>query len=139
MACAATGRGHASRAPSSRSPSCLKGNGPPGEATISCAFMTRTPPTPDLARVTLGVLVIGLLVFACLWILKPFVGAIVWASMLVIATWPSFIALQARLGGRRWLAILIMTLAMLLVIVLPLVVAAGTIVEHVDDIRLMVT
>jgi len=103
------------------------------------ASMTRPPPTPDLARVTLGVLVIGLLVFACLWILKPFIGAIVWASMLVIATWPSFIKLQARLGGRRWLAILIMTVAMLLIIVLPLVVAVGTIVEHVDDIRHVVT
>src|SRR5262252_3187983 len=95
--------------------------------------MARPLPSPDLARVTLSVLVIGLLVFACLWILEPFIGAIVWASMLVIATWPSFLSLEARLGGRRWLAILIMTLVMLLLIVLPVVLAVGTIVGHVDE------
>ena len=92
-----------------------------------------SPSSGDLARVTLGVMVIGLLVVACLWILKPFLGAIVWASMLVIATWPSLISLQARLGGRRWLAIAIMTLAMLLIVVLPLVLAVATIVANVDQ------
>jgi predicted PurR-regulated permease PerM len=93
----------------------------------------RTPPSADLARVTLSVLVIGLLVVSCLWILRPFIGAIVWATMVVVATWPTMLALQARLGGRRWLAIAIMTLAMLLVLVVPLVVAASAIVEHAGD------
>jgi predicted PurR-regulated permease PerM len=96
--------------------------------------MDRAPSSPDLARVTLSVLVLGLLVVACLWILRPFAGAIVWAAMLVIATWPTLLALQARLGGRRWLAIAIVTLVMLLLIVLPVVLAVGTIVAHVSDI-----
>lgn len=96
--------------------------------------MAGAPSSPDLTRVTLSVLVIGLLVVTCLWILKPFLGAIVWASMLVIATWPTLLALQRRLGGRRWLAIVIMTLTMLLMILLPVVLAVGTIVEHVGDI-----
>jgi len=94
---------------------------------------------PDLARVTLGVLVIGLLVFACLWILKPFIGAIVWASMLVVATWPGFLKLEARLGGRRWLAIVLMTMTMLLLIVLPLALAVVTIVRNLDVITGWVT
>jgi predicted PurR-regulated permease PerM len=96
--------------------------------------MGRTPSSPDLARVTLSVLVLGLLVFTCLWILRPFAGAIVWAAMLVIATWPNLLSLQARLGGRRWLAITIATVVMLLLIVLPLVLAVGTIVTNVHDI-----
>ena len=96
--------------------------------------MDRTPtPSPDLPRLTLSVLVIGLLVLACLYILEPFLGAIVWASMLVIATWPNFLSLEARLGNRRWLAIVIMTVVMLLLIVLPVIFAVATIVEHVDD------
>src|SRR3954470_19944577 len=90
----------------------------------ACA-MTRTPPSPDLARATMSVLAIGLLIVTCLWILRPFLGAIVWATMVVVATWPSMLALQARLGGRRWLAILVMTIGLLLVLVLPLALAAS--------------
>jgi predicted PurR-regulated permease PerM len=94
------------------------------------AMTTRTPPTGDLARATLSVLVIGLLVVACLWILRPFFAAIVWAMMVVVATWPTMTALQARLGGRRWLAITIMTVAMLMVLVVPLVFAAVAIFDN---------
>src|SRR4051794_29248128 len=97
---------------------------PAGSRIMATPMTTRTPPSGDLARVTLSVLVIGLLVVACLWILKPFFAAIVWATMVVVATWPAMIALQARLGGRRWLATTIMTAAMLMVLVVPLVFAA---------------
>ena len=95
--------------------------------------MLRTVPSADLTRVTLSVLVIGLLLVACLWILSPFLAAIAWAGMMVIATWPTLLALQARLGGRRWLAIIVLTFAMLLVIVLPLVLAVGTIAAHANE------
>jgi len=102
--------------------------------------MARTPPpSSDLARVTLSVLTLGLLVVACLWILSPFLGAIVWASMLVIATWSNLLSLQARLGGRRWLAITIVTCAMLLIVVLPLVLAVVTIVQGVGDMSGWIT
>jgi len=97
--------------------------------------MTRTTASPpDLARVTLSVLVLGLLVVTCLWILRPFLGAIVWATMVVVATWPTLLALQARLGGRRWLAIALMSLAMLLVLVLPLAIAAVAVFQHADRV-----
>ena len=88
----------------------------------------------DLTRITLGVVFIGLMIVASLWVLLPFVGATVWATMVVVATWPIMIAVQARLGGRRWLAVTIMTLAMLLVLVVPLVLAVTTIVDYADDI-----
>jgi predicted PurR-regulated permease PerM len=96
--------------------------------------MARTTSSPDLARATLSVLTVGLLVVTCLWILKPFLGAIVWATMVVVATWPSMLALQARLGGRRWLAVIVMTIAMLLVLVLPLGLAASAIFQHADRV-----
>jgi predicted PurR-regulated permease PerM len=93
----------------------------------------RLPPSADLTRITLSVLVIGLLVVSCLWILRPFIGAIVWAAMVVVATWPTMLSLQARLGGRRWLAIAIMTTAMLMVLLVPLVLAVSAIIDHADD------
>lgn len=92
------------------------------------------PPSSDVVRVTLSVLVIGLLVVACLWILKPFLGAIVWATMIVVSTWPAMTGIQARLGGRRWVAILVMTLAMIVMLVVPLALAAVAIFEHVDRV-----
>ncbi|HEY7742661.1 MAG TPA: AI-2E family transporter YdiK [Burkholderiales bacterium] len=95
--------------------------------------MISPPPSRDLARITLSVLVLGLLIVACLWILKPFLAATVWATMIVVATWPMMLAVQARLRGRRWAAVTVMTTAMLLVLVVPLVLAVATIVNHADD------
>src|SRR6185503_12341857 len=88
----------------------------------------------ELTRIVLTVLVIGLLMAATLWILRPFLGAIIWATMIVVATWPQFLALQRRLGGRRWAAVSVMSVILLLLLVVPLSAAIGTVVVHVDDI-----
>jgi predicted PurR-regulated permease PerM len=95
--------------------------------------MNPPPPSGDLARITLKVLVLGLLIAACLWILQPFLAATVWATMIVVATWPMMLSVQAWLGGRRWAAVTVMTLAILLMLVVPLVLAVVTIVDHADD------
>ncbi|MGH8642241.1 MAG: AI-2E family transporter YdiK [Burkholderiales bacterium] len=95
--------------------------------------MNSPPPARDLARITLAVLVIGLMIVACLWILQPFLAATIWATMIVVATWPMMLGVQARLGGRRWAAVTVMTLAMLLVLVAPVVLAVATIVDHADQ------
>jgi predicted PurR-regulated permease PerM len=89
---------------------------------------------PDLFRSILVVTILGLLVVLSLWILQPFLPALVWATMIAVATWPMMLAVQARLWRRRWLAVLVMTLAMLLVFVIPFALAVGTLVTHVDDI-----
>jgi predicted PurR-regulated permease PerM len=95
--------------------------------------MIPSPPSRDLTRITLAVLVIGLMIVVCLWILQPFLAALVWATMIVVATWPMMLGVQARLGGRRWAAVSVMTFAMLLVLVVPIVLAVATIVDHADD------
>src|SRR5260370_6489623 len=89
----------------------------------------------DLARRTLAVLFSGGLIAASFFVVRPFLGATVWATTLVIATWPLMLQLQAALGGRRWPAVLLMTLGLLLIVVLPLSFAIGAIVVNSD--RLM--
>jgi predicted PurR-regulated permease PerM len=84
----------------------------------------------DLARNTLAILCILGLIGLSLWVLQPFLAASVWAAMLVVATWPLFRALEARLGNRRAPAVAIMTLAMLLLLILPLWLAVDSILEH---------
>src|SRR4249920_2113173 len=73
----------------------------------------------ELTRNTLAVLFLVGLIAASFWILHPFLGAVIWATMIVVATWPLLRSLEARVGGRRSIAVALMTLAMILVFVLP--------------------
>ena len=90
--------------------------------------------TRDLTRIVLAVLAIGGLILASVWILRPFLAPVIWASMIVVSTWPVMLAIQGRLWHRRWLAVTVMTVALLLVFVAPFSAAIGTIVTHADDI-----
>jgi predicted PurR-regulated permease PerM len=91
-------------------------------------------PDGDLARIVLGVLTIGGLMVATFWILSPFIGAIIWAVMIVVATWSPMLRVQRWAGNRRWIAVTIMSIILLLVLIVPLSAAVVTVVEHVDDI-----
>jgi predicted PurR-regulated permease PerM len=93
---------------------------------------------PDLTRTTLAVLFIGGLLAASVWVMQPFLPAIVWALTLVITTWPMMLRVQRRLGHRRGLAVSVMTLALLLVLILPFWLAISTIVANTDDIANLV-
>jgi predicted PurR-regulated permease PerM len=91
-------------------------------------------PGADLARTTFAVLAIGALTAVSLWILRPFLGPAIWATMVVVATWPLLLRVQERLWGRRALAVTVMTLALLLLFVVPLALAVLTIVGNADQI-----
>ncbi|UCV11095.1 AI-2E family transporter YdiK [Dechloromonas denitrificans] len=84
----------------------------------------------DLARNTLAILCILGLIGLSLWVLRPFLAATVWATMIVVATWPVFKSLEQRLGNRRLPAIVLMSLGMLLLLILPLWLAIDTISGH---------
>jgi len=57
----------------------------------------------DLMRYVLVVVVMAGLLFMSGWVLLPFMGAGVWAAMIVVATWPLLTGLQRLLGGSRTL------------------------------------
>ena len=88
----------------------------------------------DITRGVLAVLFIVVLIGSSIWILRPFIGAIVWAGAIVVATWPLMIWLQRRLWHKRALAVAVMTLLLLCLLVLPLTFAIGTTVANVDQI-----
>jgi predicted PurR-regulated permease PerM len=64
----------------------------------------------DLGRITLSVLFIGGLIGGSLWILSPFLGAFIWATMIVVATWPLMRRVESVCGGRRAPAVAVMLL-----------------------------
>lgn len=88
----------------------------------------------DLSRITLAVLFIAALIGASLWIVRPFLPAIIWAVTLVIATWPIMLWVQARLWGSRAMAVTIMTITLLLLFVVPFWLAIATVVRNADQI-----
>jgi predicted PurR-regulated permease PerM len=86
-----------------------------------------TTPRGDLPRATIGILFIVTLITLSMWVLRPFLGAIIWASMIVIATWPLMRWVQRWLRGSRALATTVMTIGLLLLVVLPLSLVIGAI------------
>ncbi|RZU02981.1 AI-2E family transporter YdiK [Rivibacter subsaxonicus] len=89
---------------------------------------------PDLTSITLAVLFIGALIVGAFLILQPFLGAMIWATMIVVATWPMLLWLQRKLWGRRSIAVALMTIALLLVFVVPLTLAVATVATHSEEI-----
>ena len=88
----------------------------------------------DVTRMTLIVLFIGMLIAACFWVVRPFLTAFIWSTIIVVATWPLLLAIQTRLWGRRRLAVAVMTLVLLLALIVPLSLAVATIVGSADQI-----
>jgi predicted PurR-regulated permease PerM len=88
----------------------------------------------DLTRILLAVTGIGGLIAATFLVLRPFLPALLWATMIVVATWPMLRAVQARLWGRRSLAVMVMTLAMLAVLAAPLTFAVIAVVDRAEDV-----
>lgn len=86
-------------------------------------------PSGDITRVVLLVLFIGLLLAGSLWTLLPFLGALIWAATVVIATWPLLLQLRVRTGTRPWLAVAIMTTLALLAVILPFAFAVSTLLD----------
>jgi predicted PurR-regulated permease PerM len=93
----------------------------------------------DLTRDTLAVVFLFALIAASVWILWPFLAAAVWATMIVVATWPMLLTLQRWLLGRRWLAVTVMTLLLLAILVLPFLFVISAVMEHFKEISAWTT
>jgi len=88
----------------------------------------------DLTLTVLAVLFLVGLIGTSVWVLRPFLGALAWATMIVVATWPLMLWVEKAVGNRRWLAATIMTLIPLVLVIVPLTAAIRTIVVNVNTI-----
>jgi predicted PurR-regulated permease PerM len=100
--------------------------------------MNMSTPQTELARTMLAILAIGGMIIASFWIMRPFLPAIIWSAMIVVATWPIMIQLERRFGGRRGWAVTVMTCLLLLILVVPLYLAITTIVDNAGTIANLV-
>lgn len=73
-------------------------------------------------------LVIGLVLW-CYDIIKPFIGMIIWGVIIAVALNPVHERFYALLGDRRGLAVTLFTVAMLVLLIIPVVLLADTVVQ----------
>ena len=88
----------------------------------------------DIARITFAVLFIGALIAASFWVFKPFLTAFIWATIIVVATWPVLLKLQGWFWNKRGLAVAVMTVILLLILIIPLTLAILSIADSADEI-----
>jgi predicted PurR-regulated permease PerM len=100
---------------------------------------TVSRPSGDVTHTTLSVLFLALLVAATFWVLSPFMTSLLWATVITVATWPLFLKFERILGNRRGLALTITTVAILLVVFVPVTLAVSTIVTNARSISVDLT
>ena len=83
----------------------------------------------DITRAFLFILILTGLIAASLWTLSPFWSALIWATTIVVATWPLMIHVQRLLGGRRALAVLLMTVVIAAVFIVPFGMAVAVLLD----------
>jgi predicted PurR-regulated permease PerM len=88
----------------------------------------------DLTHSTLSVLILAFLVILTVAVVSPFLTSMIWATIVSVAAWPFLLRLQALTGGRRGLAVTIITVTILLVVFVPVTLALATIVRSAQSI-----
>jgi predicted PurR-regulated permease PerM len=88
----------------------------------------------DVLRLVLGLIALAILLFGVVVVLSPFASAIAWSLILASATWPAHRWLRRRLGERRNVAALAMTVGLTLVVLLPTTGLSIALVKELDPL-----
>ncbi|NIX91803.1 AI-2E family transporter [Pseudomonas fulva] len=91
----------------------------------------------DNDRLLIQILLLALL-GAGLWVMAPFISALLWGAILAFASWPLMRLLTRVLGGRETLAAGLLTSAWILIVALPLVWLGFNLADHIRDATLFV-
>ncbi|MEZ5826242.1 MAG: AI-2E family transporter [Geminicoccaceae bacterium] len=81
-----------------------------------------------------GWVVLALLAIGCVLVLKPFLSPLLWAAILVFTTWPVFERLRRRLALHNTIAALLMTIALAMALIWPLVILAGNLADNAESL-----
>ncbi len=93
------------------------------------------PPNRDKAfvnRVLEATIRIGLVILLLAWcfqIVRPFVIPVIWGMIIAVATYPGYSWLEKKLGARNVIAAVVITLLGLVLLIGPMVLLGGTLVE----------
>ncbi|MCW2267289.1 putative inner membrane protein [compost metagenome] len=87
---------------------------------------------PNNDRLLVQIILLGLL-GAGLWVMAPFMSALLWGAILAYASWPLMRLLTRVLGGRETLAAGLLTTLWILLVALPLVWLGFNLADHIRD------
>lgn len=88
-------------------------------------------------RLLVQIILLGLL-GAGLWVMAPFISALLWGAILAYASWPLMRLLTRLLGGRETLAASVLTVVWMLLVALPLVWLGFNLADHIRDATVFV-
>ena len=86
--------------------------------------------TRSYARIALA----ALIVVGTVWVLAPFLAALLFAAILCLSTWPLFTRIEGQLKGRTTFAALLTTLILALIVLGPMSYLAATIADGVAQL-----
>ncbi|HEX9072193.1 MAG TPA: AI-2E family transporter [Pseudolabrys sp.] len=75
--------------------------------------------TTPFIEIAIRLVALGLLLYWSLILVSPFISIVIWSAVLTVALYPVFEWIAFRLGGRRRLAAVLITLLSLLVVIGP--------------------
>lgn len=93
----------------------------------------------ELIRRLILILALAAIAGVSVWIMAPFLLAMLWAATIAVATWPLLLRLQSLFGGRRWAATAVLTLILVAGFFLPLLLMLGALLEHAGLARDLLT
>ncbi len=82
---------------------------------------TNNSPTTLAIEIAIRLGVIFLIMAWCLQILTPFIGLVAWGAIIAIAIYKPFLKLVEKLGGRKKLALVLVTIGSIAAILIPVV------------------
>jgi len=85
-------------------------------------------------EVCIRIAVIGALVFWCFRIIAPFVMILTWGVIIAVAVYPAYGKIRTAFKGRKGLAATTMTIGLLLVLLIPSLLMAKTLVEGIQGL-----
>lgn len=88
----------------------------------------------ETTRTNARLAIATLIVIGAVWVLMPFVAALLFAAILCLTTWPVFAWIEARVGGRATLASLLTTLLLAAAVLLPMSYLAATVADAVTQL-----
>jgi predicted PurR-regulated permease PerM len=85
-------------------------------------------------ELTAQIALIAILVIGCFFVLRPFLAATLFAASVCISSWPLYAWLRNKLGGRHGLAAGVMTLALVMIGLVPFILLVTTLVDDVPAV-----
>jgi len=107
----------------------------PGPSIDSLPQPTRPRPRPndDVIHLAIRLVLLALIAYWCFLLVQPFIAILVWSVILAVALYPAYSWLVARIGGRRGIAAVIITILNIVVIAGPVVWLGSGVVESAAD------